>query len=125
MQNRFFELRNSLGLTLEAFGARIGITRAAVSNIEKGRSNASDQVIRSICREFHVSEKWLRTGAGEMFEGLTRDQAIAEFAADLMSDEDESFRKRFVSILAMLDADDWAMLERFAKKIADKQKTDP
>lgn len=124
MQGRILELRNELGLTLEAFGSRIGITRAAVSNIEKGRSNASDQVVLSICREFKVNEEWLRNGNGEMFEKLDRDQAITEFAAEILADEPDSFRKRLVSALATLDARDWAALEKLADELT-KRKTDP
>ena len=124
MQNRINELRNSLGLTLEAFGSQIGITRAAVSNIEKGRSNASDQVVRSICREFKVSEQWIRHGTGEMFEQLDQDQTITEFAADILADQPDSFRKRLVSVLSTLNEDDWAVLAKIADELTNR-KTDP
>lgn len=124
MQNRINELRNSLGLTLEAFGSKIGITRAAVSNIEKGRSNASDQVILSICREFKVSEQWIRNGTGEMFEQLDQDQTITEFAADILADQPDSFRKRLVSVLSTLNEDDWAVLAKIADELTNR-KTDP
>ena len=33
---RVNELRKSLGLTLEKFGERLGVTKVAISNIEKG-----------------------------------------------------------------------------------------
>lgn len=68
MNERIKSLRKSLGLTLEEFGARIGIGKSAASKIENGRNGATDQTIKSICREFHVREAWLRTGEGEMYE---------------------------------------------------------
>lgn len=124
MNERIKNVRNTLGLTAEAFSARIGITRAAVSNIEKGRSNASNQVIISICREFRVNEEWLRTGEGEMFEEVSQDQEIADFVGSVLADKPDSFRKRLISVLSTLDANDWAVLEKIADELTNN-KTDP
>lgn len=63
---RIKELRKALGMTQEKFAERIGLKRNSVALIELGR-DTSDQTIFAICREFRVSEDWLRTGAGEMF----------------------------------------------------------
>ncbi|WP_243099024.1 helix-turn-helix domain-containing protein [Clostridium sp. AF22-10] len=57
----------NVNLSQEAFGNRIGLTKAAISKIEKGVSKMSEQTILSICREFNVNEEWLRTGSGDMF----------------------------------------------------------
>jgi transcriptional regulator with XRE-family HTH domain len=54
-----------LGLTMESFAERLGVTRSAISNIESGRRNVSEQVFRAIIREFGVREDWLRNGEGE------------------------------------------------------------
>lgn len=67
MNKRVKEIRKSLGLSGEKFGEKIGVTKAAISNIEVGSRNVTDQIIKSICREFSVNEEWLRTGEGEMF----------------------------------------------------------
>lgn len=111
------EVRNSLDLTLEKFGEKLGVTKTAISRIEKGERNLTDQMFKSICREFGVREEWLRTGDGEPFGSQTRNQEIQAFANDVMSDEDESFRKRVVGALAKLDLDDWEVLEKLAKNI--------
>lgn len=63
---RIKEVRKSSGLTQADFGKQVKITGASVSMIEKGINNPSDQTITLICSRFHVSEDWLRTGAGEM-----------------------------------------------------------
>ena len=124
MNNRIKQLRKTENLTLEAFGARIGVTRAAVSNIENGRSNPSEQLILSICREFDVNETWLRDGIGEMKKDLTEDEQLVEFMTDLMAESSDSFRRRFISVVSELDADGWAFLEKIADELA-KKKTDP
>lgn len=49
------------------FAERIGVTPAYVTMLIAGKNEPSDLVITAICREFRVSEEWLRTGAGEMF----------------------------------------------------------
>ena len=67
MNERIKELRKYLGLTLEKFGERIGVTKVAISNIEKGNRNVTEQMFKSVCREFNVSEQWLRNGTGSIF----------------------------------------------------------
>ena len=64
---RVKEVRKTLGLTLEKFGDRLGIKKAAVSKIEKGENSLTDANIKAICREFSVDYMWLTTGEGEMF----------------------------------------------------------
>lgn len=64
---RVQEVRKRLGMTLEKFGQRLGVTKVAISNIEKGHRNVTEQMRKSICREYNVNELWLMSGQGEMF----------------------------------------------------------
>ena len=66
-KDRIHELRTTLNLTLEKFGKRLGVTKVAISNIEKGNRNVTDQMRKSICREYGVNEIWLTSGTGKMF----------------------------------------------------------
>lgn len=117
MNERIAELRKkSLKLSMEEFGKRIGISKSAVNQIEKGVNNPSEQTISLICREFNVNEAWLRTGEGEPFQKRTRNQELAEFLNDVMEDVDDSFKKRFITALSKLNSSDWESL----KKIADE-----
>lgn len=117
---RILLVRKKLDMTMEKFGEQIGITKSAVSNIEKGNRSVTDQVAKAICREFNVNEDWLRYGEGEMFEPRTRSEIIAQFAGELMKEEDSSFRKQLVEVLAELDLQEWKLLEGIAKKLAKK-----
>lgn len=90
---RVKELRKELNLTLEKFGKPLGVGKTAISKIENGENSLTDQMIISICREYNASEEWLRSGVGEMFVPLTRNQVIADFAADLIKEED-SFKSK-------------------------------
>lgn len=77
MNNRINILRKFLHLTMEDFGKKLGVTRSAISNIENGKRNLTDQMIFAICREFNVSENWLRTGEGEMFNPTPKSELEA------------------------------------------------
>lgn len=110
-------LRKELGLTLEKFGDKLGVTKTAISNIEKGIRGLTDQMAKSICREYGVREEWLRTGEGDPFGSQTVSQSILAFANSVMADEDESFRKRFLAALSRLDLEDWEALDKIGKKI--------
>lgn len=88
MNTRIKELRTALHLTLEGFGDRIGVTRAAVSKWENGDRGIAYSMVVSICREFGVSEQWLRTGEGEMFE-QTRETVLDRLAAEYSLDKEQ------------------------------------
>ena len=80
MNERIKQVRLKFDLTQSEFGERIGITKSSVSTIESGKSNPSDQTIRSICREFSVNESWLRTGEGEPFSPPDRKMPLSASA---------------------------------------------
>ena len=67
MNERIKQLRKTLDLTLKEFGEKLGVSDAAISRIEKGNRSVTEQMFKTICREFNVNENWLRTGEGEMF----------------------------------------------------------
>lgn len=90
MDQRLKELRLALSLSQEELGKRIGITRSAISNLEKGTRNMSEQTIKSICREFNVSIAWLKEGKGDMFTDLPEtilDQLVEEYHLDYFDKE--------------------------------------
>lgn len=112
MKDRIKKIRKQLDLTQQKFGECLGVKRNTVAQWETGINTLTEQVITSICREFNVNEKWLRTGQGEMFIELTTDEQIATFIGTLLRDETDSFKKRYISMLASLDESDWETLEK-------------
>ncbi len=118
---RVRELRKELGLTLEKFGKHLGVGKTAISKIENGENNLTDQMILAICREYNVDEKWLRTGEGEMFEKLNRQQELAQLTATLFKKEEDSFKSRLIMALAQLNEEEWELLEKISDKIAKKK----
>ncbi|MGI5956236.1 MAG: helix-turn-helix domain-containing protein [Coprococcus sp.] len=120
MHERLRKLRKTLDLTQQEFAEKLGIKRSTMATYESGRNEPIDAVISLICREFNVNEEWLREGKGEMFIQLSRNEEIAEFVGQLMSDEDDSFKKRLISGLAALDENGWKVLEDFLDSIQKK-----
>lgn len=116
MNDRIKELRLSLGLTLDAFGERIGIGKSSVSKIEKGINGTTDQTIKSICREFNVNEAWLRTGQGTMF------RQDSQSILNRMSDEYSLTQRERAVISAFLElsTDDRAAVMRYVDGLVEK-----
>lgn len=110
---RVKEIRKTLGLTLEKFGERIGVARGSMSNIENGNRNLTEQMTKSICREFSVDYMWLTTGEGEMF--IDTDDDFIERIDRIMAGEDEARKSLFKFMLELSD-EDIAALDRLMKK---------
>ncbi|RKI63257.1 XRE family transcriptional regulator, partial [bacterium 1xD8-6] len=98
MRERVRELRKSLNLTLEKFGSKLGVGKNAISRIETGKSNLTEQMFKSICREFNVNPEWLRNGTGDMFLELDEDGIIAGWVGKVLKDKPKSFRKNVISV---------------------------
>ena len=110
---RIREVRNALGLTLEKFGDRLGVTKVAISNLEKGNRNLTEQMTKAICREFNVDYMWLTTGDGEMF--IDTDDDFIERIDRIMAGEDEA-RKNLFKFMLELSDEDIVALDRLMKK---------
>mgnify|MGYP000211099189 CR=1 FL=1 len=122
MNERIRELRKALGLTLEKFGESLGVGKTAISKIENGDRNVTDQMQKSICREFNVSTDWLLYGTGEMFVTHTHDEEVAMYTQDILDSEDDEIAKiiqDFIVVYGKLDNDSKSVLRNVAKSMID------
>ena len=127
MNERIKLLRKALELNQTDFGARIGVKQGTVAAYESGARVPLDSVVVSICREFGVSESWLRSGEGEMFLQLSREEEITKFCMSIIRDPDSEFQRQFVPVLARLEPPQWQLLSDMADKLLaqrDAQKKD-
>lgn len=67
MNERIKTIRKTLGYNQKRFAEILGIAQTSVSYLEKKGATVTEQNIRSICNQFHVNERWLRFGEGEIF----------------------------------------------------------
>lgn len=65
MNDRLRLLREEMGLSRAAFGQRIGVSGDVVNNLERGRVEIKEHIVKLICSEFSINEEWLRNGTGE------------------------------------------------------------
>lgn len=108
-------------LTLDRFGEKIGISNAAVSALETGKNNPSEQTVRMICREFRVNEEWLRNGLGAPTAPKSRDEEIADFTGQILA-SGSAFQRAFVSVLARTTPEEWAIFEKKLTELTDELK---
>lgn len=121
MNERIKELRSRLELTQEEFSSKIGLSRNFIAQIETGAKKPSDRTIFDICEKFNVNEDWLRTGNGEMFVELSKDEQISAMLGEIQRLGDENFKYRLVSALCKLSESDWTALENLVDMISDKK----
>ncbi len=84
--NRIKELRKTLDLSQKDFALRLGVTDVAISRIERGERSLTEQMAKSICREYKVNYPWLINGTGEIFSNLP-ETLIDEIAEEYELDE--------------------------------------
>ena len=125
MNERIKKILEELGLKKVEFAERLHISRPYASELCSGAKAPSDRTISDICREFGVREAWLREGEGEMFVQDTQSEQVAAFVADLTKDDSDTFKKRFIEMLAGLSPADWELLERMAEKLTQKKEESP
>lgn len=117
LNQRISALIDALNIKKTSFAERLNVSQAFVSQLCSGVKQPSDRTISDICREFDVNEEWLRTGSGEMFVPLTRDEQIEVFIGNVLKDEPGDFRRRLISVLSRLTESEWELLEKKLKEI--------
>lgn len=125
MNNRIRLIRKQAGLSQTEFGERIGVKQTTIAGYENGSRVPIDAVVQSVCREFNVSELWLRTGEGDMYEEKSIEEEIAEFSRSVITSGSDSFRARFIAALTKLTPEGWAVLQQIAEEMQKSSDTKP
>lgn len=95
---RIKEVRKTLGLSGSVFGEKLGLSKGALSNIERNVNGASDRTIRLICSEYCVDYFWLTEGKGEMFIDDTEALIEALAAERKCTPEETDMLKKLFSL---------------------------
>lgn len=122
LNERISAVIEALGIKKTEFADRLNVSQAFVTQLTKGVSRPSERTISDICREFKVNEDWLRTGEGEMFVEMSRDEEIAAFVGDILSEESDDFKRRLIGALSRLDENGWKALEQFTTDLLEGKK---
>ena len=111
INSRIAAVINASGLTKTAFAERLKVSQQHISRLAKD-GTPSDRTIVDICREFGVSEHWLRTGEGEMFVRLSREEEITKFLMTVIRDPDSEFQRQLLATMAKLEPAQWQLMEQ-------------
>ena len=115
MNSRLYKVRTVLKMSQVEFGREIGVSGAAISRIEKGERGLTEQMLKSVCREYHVRREWLTEGTGEMFRWDKSD--LLERIDALLKTQGDPAQRLFRAFVEMRD-DEWAALRRFIHRLA-------
>ena len=111
---RIKELRkNMLGLSMEAFASKLDLQKSAINKWEKGINNVSENMLKSICREYNVNYFWLTEGDGEPFVDLpetTLDELCVEYELD-------EYEKSIIFEYLMLSKDERSVIKKYISNI--------
>ena len=110
MKDRISYVIEESGISKADFSKALGISAAYVSQICAGVRTPSDRTVSDICRIFNVNEIWLRTGVGEPFVQLSRDEEISAILGSAIAGSSSS-RDRLIRALARLPDDAFPIIE--------------
>lgn len=114
---RVKEIRKTLDLTMEKFGEKLGVGKTAISNIESGNRNLTEQMSKAICREYNVNYDYLMYGEGEMFDDLPQtivDELCAQYD---LNDFDKALVEMYVSLPAGIRERIKEYMKQLVKKV--------
>lgn len=124
MNDRILAVRKALKITQQTMADALGLKPNTISAYEHGDITPSDRTISDICRIYNVDEVWLRTGVGAMFRPRSREDEIAAFFGDVLSDRAPEVQRRLVSVLvsvlAKLPGEMWYLIDDLCQRIADE-----
>lgn len=113
--------KDILDKTQESFALELGLSRANIANIENDRIALTDRTLKDICERFNVNKEWILSGEGEIFAPSTKSEEIANFASQIINDENAKFKRRLVLALSQLSDDQWDAIEAVVDKIIEQE----
>ena len=116
MKERLKEIRAYFDLNMEDFAGRLGMSRSSISLLESGQRNMTSQFISAVCREYGVSEEWLRNGTGDMFTISGREMEVARIADVMLRDVEPYLKTKLIRMVADAPGEDLELLVQKARE---------
>ena len=119
--DRIGEIISTLKIKKVYFAEQLKIDQSYVTQLTNGRRNPSDRLVSDICEKFNISEKWLRTGEGEMFVPIDSDKEFDRICMEIQLSDDE-FIKDIMRKYWGLDESGKAIIRQMLAGLADEKK---
>lgn len=107
------------GIKKAEFARRLNLSQPFISELCSGKNNPSDRTISDICREFNISEVWLRTGEGEPHMERDKDEEFLEIMEKINISDDDLI-KRIIKAYWFLDDDEKAAVKKMIDNLSGK-----
>ena len=87
-----------LKMTQGAFAGKINMSRSNLASIETNRVAVTDRVVSDICNTFSLSEEWLRTGEGSMYQETDTTLFAAFAKRDALTEEEQAVARYLLAL---------------------------
>ena len=132
MKDRIKKIRKSNDLTQQEFAKRLNVPRSNIAGYESGARSPSDGVVTLICREFGISEDWLRYEKGRMEADVSRENEIAALMRSSLHGSEEfkeaviqAIRARSQSELEVMEKMFWDVVYNLQKSKKGQDESQP
>ncbi len=123
MNERIKLIRTNLKLSQKDFGERIGLKSNSISDIENGKNELREQVLKAVCREYNVNENWIRYGEGDMFDTLSDEEEMMAHIGSICSDDDVRKQRVLEVVVKVIDNNVcWEIINNEIEKIINASK---
>lgn len=112
---RIKQVRKSLKLNQADFGEQIALAQTYLSQIERGDREVTEKILKLVCFQFNVSERWLRTGEGNMFEESS-DSLISQLCEKYKLDD---MARVLLETFISMPQDERDVVMNFARRVAE------
>lgn len=119
MNERIKELIDSLGIKKAEFARRLNLSQPFVSELCSGAKSPSDRTIADICREFKISEVWLRTGKGDPHIEVDEDAEFIKVCEEINVSDDDLI-KRIIKAYWYMDENEKAAIRKLIDSFTTK-----
>lgn len=101
---------------------KLNVSQPYISQLCAGQRQPSRRTLSDLAALLCVRYEWLAYGNGAMKSNAPKRQRLMDWIADVAKDDDTA-RFRIVETLMTLSEQEWEILERVAKKIADRDES--
>ena len=116
INDRIRALRESLSISQEEFGKRLGVSRSVIKNIDYKKTVPKDLFIDLLCKTFSVNKEWLISGSGDMFIS-SADNILNQLSKEYKLDPtDEAIIKTYLSF----GGDERKIIKRYITETAER-----
>lgn len=113
-------VRKNEKLSQELFAVRLSVTRNIIAKYETNLVEPTEIFIKYLCKEFGVSEHWMKTGEGDIYAASTSEDFFSEKIGEILMTENEVI-KEIVTKASELDEDYLNMLNQLIDSMLNKQ----